>query len=217
MEKTIEKLITERLKEFTEVQIWIFIGFVAVLLILQFVLQNYWFKAKLSKLGHSLKQAEIKFSRHHQNQIETYKNFYTLLYNYRYHLHSLLVLENENAQHSIYKKKIDSWLHANNDIVMFYTKNQILFDKDVCDVIDKSIVELRKFTHKIIEDKKEMNDLEDYFRGEFMLMYGDENNEMNEIINRIEKIKKSAEFKTTYATMKELIEFMDAKYRQLTN
>jgi len=217
MEKTIEKLIAEKLDEFTEIQIWIFLGIVIVFLIIQYLLQNYWFKARLTKLNHSLKQAEIKFSRHHQDQIEAYKKFYTMLYDYQYHLHALLLLDNENAQHNIYKKKIDTWLDASSETIIFYAKNRILFAPDVCAKVDKSIVEFRKFTYKIIQDKKDMNELEDYFRGEFMAMYGDQNNEMIEIIERINKIKKSAEFKEAYATMKELIDFIEAKYRQLTN
>ncbi|WP_272151827.1 hypothetical protein [Tenacibaculum aiptasiae] len=216
MEKLILDLIKDELKNFTENQVFTLISFGILFLIIQFFVQNYWIKAKLSKFNSSLKKAEIKFTKHHTNQVETYKKFYELLYDFGLNLTSILIQHDEINQHAEFKLKIEKWLNISNKTIIFYKKNRILFTKEICVKIDKSTVYFRDFTQQIIKNNREIRDFEDYFRGDLRYMYKDEFDETNQILKRINKIKQLPEFKNAKKSLEELMSEIENEYRNLT-
>lgn len=216
MDKVILDLIQDELNKFTENQIHTLIIFGIIFLLIQFFIQNYWIKTKLSKFNSSLKKAEIKFTKHHTNQVETYKKFYELLYDFKYDLTSILIQQENKNQHNEFKLKIENWLNTNNETIIFYSKNRILFTKEICVKIDESIVYFRDFTQQIIKNNREIREFEDYFRGDFRYMYNDEFDETEQILNRINKIKQLPEFKNAQKSLQELTSEIENEYRNMT-
>ncbi|TYC18081.1 hypothetical protein ES677_01500 [Bizionia gelidisalsuginis] len=216
MEKVILDLIQDELNKFTENQIYTLISFGIIFLLIQFFIQNYWIKTKLSKFNSSLKKAEIKFTKHHTNQVETYKKFYELLYDFKFDLTSILIQQENKNQHNEFKLKIENWLNTNNKTIIFYSKNRILFTKEICVKIDKSIVYFRDFTQQIIKNNREIREFEDYFRGDFRYMYNDEFDETEQILKRINKIKQLPEFENAQKSLQELISKIENEYRNMT-
>jgi hypothetical protein len=216
MKKEILDLIQNKLNEFTQNQIYTLILFGIIFLLIQFFIQNYWIKTKLSKFNSSLKKAEIKFTKHHTNQVETYKKFYELLYDFKLNLRSILIQQENKNSHNEFKLKIENWSNTNNKTIIFYSKNRILFTKEICEKIDNSIVYFIGFTQQVIKNKREIREFEDYFRGDIRYMYKDEIDETEQILKRINKIKQLPEFRSTQKSLRELMSEIENEYRTLT-
>jgi cytochrome c556 len=193
---------------------WILIGAVVIIATIQFFMNRH-FKRDVARLSANLKKVEIKFSKYHQDQVDAYKQLYTHFYEFRAATQSILYFAHRDADHDIYKKKLQGYLVNQKQLIHFFKSNRILFPEDTCKKIDDNFAVFARFTSKVFNDKENLENFETHFDADFMEMYGSAEGEMDKIKQKARNLRESEEYREAGKKIWQLIQELENDFRKL--
>jgi len=174
-------------------------------------------KVLLQKLGSQLKRSEIVFSNHYNYQIETIKKVYELVTNMNYANMNIFQSRDIYKRHDNLKSNIKHWSEAFIELHFYFNRNKIIFPENLSFLLETEIDELNKARHILLDHKISMEEFEDKYGFDFNLMYSNYGNEVTEISNQIEVLKKEEKIQMSINRIENIKEQLRKEYKKLIN
>lgn len=214
MDELIKQVLDEYFSDFKDYHLLILIGFTIVIALIQ-IIQSIVVSGKIEKIKNDLKKAEIKFSRYNKLQVDALRRIYHFLA--KFQLSNKLVF-NENSDeisHTKFKHRINGWIKVYIDCANEFSKEKILLTSELKALFSRTINDFEEVKKILIDERENLDYLEMMNAGNLNAMYEYEQNEIYEISQKIEKIKKHESIKNSDKHICELRDKIEELFLQM--
>ena len=229
MEKSIETLLSKYLIDYKTYQVIFDLLTVLIITIINVGIGLY-LKSKIekiklknnqelsvfsSKLNLINKKSEIKFQKFQLEQAEVIKNLYSQLIDIKFSTNLLFNKSSYKNHHFDFKNRLTDWVNKYWTFFAYYSKNRILIDKKLIELIESDLNSLYQIYSIIVKKAEDIENFEEMCHGQTEYVYCDQYAEEGQIIKELEKLMEETENKDSEFKFTDLLTNLEKEYIEL--
>lgn len=188
MNDLVKQALDEYFSDFKEYHLIILIGFTVIITLIQ-IIQSFIVTRKIERFKNDLKKSEIKFSKYNELQITALRKIYHQLAEFQYYNNLIFKAKECSVSHGNFIKRVNNWIKTYIELANDFSKEKILLTPKLKELYSRTINDFEQIKKLLIEERNDLEHLEMRHGGDWQEMYQFEENELNEITNRIDKLK----------------------------
>ena len=215
MQELIKQALDEYFADFKEYHLIILICFVVVIALIQ-IIQSIWVSQKIEKFKTHLRKSEIKFSRHNELQINSLREIYHKLVAFQLANNLIFKSKPRTVGHSKYKNRINEWIKSYIECANEFAKEKILLTAELKKLFGRTLKDFEEVKDILMTEKENLDYWEMVNEGNWNAMYDFEENELDTISSKIDKLKNKESIKNSEKHIRELREKIESEFTKMT-
>jgi len=187
----------------------------SVIIALIQVLSAAWVSRKIERFKGQLKKSEIKFSKYNELQVIALREIYHLLVTLHSSNNAIFRSKSKNIDHIAYKKLINNWIISYKTCVSKFAYEKILLTKELKLLFSRTLKDFEEINHILLSEAGNLDHHEMEFQGDWQLMYDYEDNELEIISSKIEKIKEKQSIINSEKHIRELRDRIEIVFQEM--
>lgn len=215
MEELIKQALDKYFADFKEYHLIILICFAVAIALIQ-IIQSIWVSQKIEKFKTDLRKSEIKFSRHNELQINSLREIYHKLVTFQLANNLIFKSKPGTVGHSKYKNRINEWIKSYIECANEFAKEKILLTAELKKLFGRTLKDFEEVKDILMTEKENLDYWEMVNQGNWNAMYNFEENEIDTISSKIDKLKDKESIKNSETHILELREKIEAEFTKMT-
>lgn len=215
MDELIKQALDEYFSDYKKYHLIILISFVLIIALIQ-IIQSFWVSSKIETFKTDLKKSEIKFSRHNELQINSLREIYHKLVSFQLANNLIFKSKPRTVGHSKYKNRINGWIKSYIECADDFAREKILLTNELKKLFGRTLKDFEEVKDILMSERENLDYWEMMNEGNWNTMYDFEENELDTISEKIDKLKVKESIKNSEKHIRELREKIEAEFTKMT-
>lgn len=214
MTDLIKETLEEYFSDYKQYHLIILIVFALIIAVFQ-IFQSFWISKKMETFKVDLKKSELKFSRHHNLQVDALKLIYDKLVSFHIANTHLFKSKYDSNNHNQFKKRINIWIKTYFESINAFNREKILLPNNLKTLVGQTIKDFEEVKEILINERQDLLDLEDASQGIWEVMYDYADDELISINAKIDHLKTKDSIKNSGNDIKELRNVIEVYFEEM--
>lgn len=214
MEEIIKDVLNEYFAEFKKYHLIILICFVVIIALIQ-LFQSIWVSNKIERFKTDLKKSEIKFSRYNELQINSLREIYHKLVAFQLANNLIFKSKPNSVGHSRYKNRINEWIKSYIECANEFAREKILLTDELKSLFTRTLKDFEEVKDILMTEKENLDYWEMVNEGNWNAMYDFEDNELDSISKKIDKLKDKPSIENSENHIRELRNKIEVEFTRM--